>query len=608
MKAPLKSFLVFLLGSLSPAAALAALPGNQSTDNAIQAIQQAADPSAAVAAYANGIAVDRNDPKLHAAYVGRMVDLGLPELAYHQAETLTTLDPNNGLAWGVVAYVDARRLDMPAAIAAINLAGQLASDNKFVVHTAGEILAWYDFKADKATVPDTAKSGLDKVRTSLAKQPTFTEAYDNARKAYQSNVTPAPAGTPAPQSSSAQTQPGQVAPAPTVPYAPQAPAVPQAGLAPQAQADQVAPLGYGALTPPADYYAAYPYYPDYAYDYWGPNYGFYSSWGPGWIAPTPWCWWRPLGFWGGCSFFPFGFAIAFGDFDDFHHGFRHDGRFGHDGHFGRDGAFAHNGSFGPGRDPGAWHHGAQGGTSFFGTAARPSPSAAQWARAGSQTRAPSAALTSHTGTAWGGDGHVPVRAGTASMAAAGQASFGARSAPSILSHQPGATSSAAAPTMPAARSWTGDAGRAPMTPAAPGVIGRTYQSPVYANARPAYPNAGSYGASRPAAVPRSSWAAPSYRAPTYATPRYSMPSRSYSGAWRGGMAMNSVPRFSGGSVFGGGFRGGSSFSGGFRGGSSGGGSHGGGFSGGGSHGGGFSGGGFSGGGSHGGGFSGGGHR
>src|SRR5262245_54620247 len=45
---------------------------------ALQAIQQAADPSAAVAAYANGAAVDRNDPKLSEAYVVRMVDLGLP--------------------------------------------------------------------------------------------------------------------------------------------------------------------------------------------------------------------------------------------------------------------------------------------------------------------------------------------------------------------------------------------------------------------------------------------------------------------------------------------------------------------------------------------------
>ena len=38
---------------------------------AIRAIQQAPDPSAVVAAFANGYALDRNNPKLYEAYVGR---------------------------------------------------------------------------------------------------------------------------------------------------------------------------------------------------------------------------------------------------------------------------------------------------------------------------------------------------------------------------------------------------------------------------------------------------------------------------------------------------------------------------------------------------------
>ena len=90
---------------------------------------------AVVTAYANGIALDRSDPKLHEAYVARMVDLGLPELAYHQAQTLTTLQSSNGLAWGVVAYVDARRGQMADAISAINLASQFAPENAFVAHS-----------------------------------------------------------------------------------------------------------------------------------------------------------------------------------------------------------------------------------------------------------------------------------------------------------------------------------------------------------------------------------------------------------------------------------------------------------------------------------------
>ena len=172
---PRMSFLVLVLTCASASAWAQAAPQSQpGADAAIQAIQQAPDPSAAVAAYAIGFAAGRNNPRLDEAYVGRMVDLGLPEMAYHQAQTLTTQDSSNGLAWGVVGYVDARRGQMPDAVSAINLAGQFAPENKFVEHTAaGEIIAWYDFKADKASLPDNAKDGLIKLRALLGKHPAF---------------------------------------------------------------------------------------------------------------------------------------------------------------------------------------------------------------------------------------------------------------------------------------------------------------------------------------------------------------------------------------------------------------------------------------------------
>jgi hypothetical protein len=141
-----------------------------------------------VAAYVNGASVDRNDPKLSEAYVARMVDLGLPELAFHQAETLTTLESNNGLAWGVIAYVEARRGNMAEAISAINLAGQFAPDKPLVERTAGEIAAWYDLKADKATLSESARNGLATIRGLLEKRPEFANAYETAKKAYKAQA------------------------------------------------------------------------------------------------------------------------------------------------------------------------------------------------------------------------------------------------------------------------------------------------------------------------------------------------------------------------------------------------------------------------------------
>src|ERR1017187_6574455 len=324
---------------------------------AIQAIQQAADLSAAVAAYGRSLALTANDPKLHEAYVVRMVDMGLPEMAYHQAQTLTTLQPNNGLAWGVVAYVDARRGQMLEAVSAINLGGQFSPNNKFVAHTAGEILAWYDLKADKTKLPDSAKDGLTRVRSLVDKQPAFTEAYETARKAYQAQTSAAQTPAPEAAAGAASTAPAQAAtsasPTPQSAYAPQAIAAPQAA-SPYDQVaapDYVLPPAVPAYTPEYDP-SYYDMGPDYCYDY-----------GPGWIAPTPWCWWQPCGFWRGCGFAPFGGVCLFGGAGDFDR-------------------FQHGGGFGHGNNPGVWHHDPHGTTSFFGTPARSSSALSQWNRAG----------------------------------------------------------------------------------------------------------------------------------------------------------------------------------------------------------------------------------
>jgi hypothetical protein len=223
---------------------------------AIQAIEQAPDPSATVAAYVNGAAVDRNDPKLSEAYVMRMVDLGLPELAFHQAQMLTTLQSNNGLAWGVVAYVEARRGNMAEAISAINLAGQFAPTTPLVERTAGEIMAWYDIKADKATLSENAHRGLATIRRLLEKRPEFTNAYNTAKKAYQAQA--------------------------SVPELP-------------VQSRTISPT---------ESFSDYSYVSD-----------------AGWVEPTPWWWWQPVGFFAGSSFVPLTTVVVF------NRDFRHRNRF-----------------------------------------------------------------------------------------------------------------------------------------------------------------------------------------------------------------------------------------------------------------------------------------
>ena len=539
---------------------------------AIQAIQQAADPSAAVAAYGRSLALTANDPKLHEAYVVRMVDMGLPEMAYHQAQTLTTLQPNNGLAWGVVAYVDARRGQMSDAVSAINLAGQFASSNKFVAHTAGEILAWYDLKADKAKLPDTAKDGVSRLRGLMNKQPAFTEAYETARKAYeaQTSAVPPPAQETPPGTASATS----VSAAPSALSTPQAAYSPQTAVAPQTLVpyDQAAAPTYTA--PPAVLAYEPDYYPSY-YDL-APDY--YYDWGPGWIAPTPWCWWEPCGFWGGCGFFPFGGAFVFGgvgEFDRFHHGrgFDHDGDFGH-----------HNG-FGHGQNSAFWHHDAHGTTSFFGAPARANSSLTQWNHRGFQGG--SAFTSASSGMHWAGNasrGSLTATPGAATQwwSGSGQRKPASAASPASQSTWPGTAGSRSFASSGASRQGTWSSAPSPSTTAMPGAGSRAPATHAWSETFRGYPSA-------PAT--RNAYAAPAYRAPSFSAPRYAAPSMgsfhsyrsapSFGGGWSRSAPAYSAPasRSFGGSFGRSGSSGGSSFhssGGGFGGGFSGGHSSGGG--------------------------------
>ena len=586
------------------------------TADAIQAIQQAPDPSAVVAAYGSGLAVAPNDPKLHEAYVARMVDMGLPEMAFHQAQTVTTLQPSNGLAWGVVAYVDARRGQMPEAVSAINLAGQFAPSNKFVAHTAGEILAWYDLKADKTKIPENAKAGVTRIRGMLDKQSAFTEAYDTARKAYQTQSSAAePPGPEAPAQNTSDAQaPGAPEASATSPgaYAPQSITAPETVV----PADQGAPVTY--VSPPVAPDYAPVYYPSY-YD-WAPDYCY--DWGPGWAAPSPWCWWYPCGYWGGCGFFSFGLTFAFNDCDDWNHGgsyynghnyysgssYYHGGgsgyhgNYGQGGYYGQHGSYGGNGSYGNHHDAGRWHGDPHGANGFFGTRARPSATLAEWNHQGVAGRpsAVAASTSTHWWTGAGQRGTMGSRtafasSGTAFTQSGNRAPQGIWSRGSATTARSGAVSRTPAATAPSTHYWSGTSRSYRAAPAArPSYSSPTFRSPAYSTPHYAVPTSRSFGGHD---------SFPSYRGGSARTaPSYSAP-RSFGGGFSGGSSLRS---FSSGSRSGG-FGGGGFHSGGISGG---GGFHSGGFGGGGGFhsGGSGGGGGFRGGGFGGGGHGGGGHR
>lgn len=178
-----------------------AQPSDRQTQ-AIQAIQQATDPSAVIAAYARAASQEPSQPLL-AAYVHRMVEFNLPETAYQQARMLVDANSNDAVAWAVLAFVAARQGQMAEALADTVQATMRQPDNRFVQHTAGQVLAWYDLR--KPTVSTSLSASLEKIRKDLSAQPAFADAYADASDQLKQEVASQP------QARSPATQPTQAA-------------------------------------------------------------------------------------------------------------------------------------------------------------------------------------------------------------------------------------------------------------------------------------------------------------------------------------------------------------------------------------------------------------
>ncbi|MFB3890909.1 MAG: hypothetical protein ACE15C_02670 [Phycisphaerae bacterium] len=149
----------------------------------VKAINSAQDPSAAVQAYADAMAGGRKDLKVQRAYIRKMVDLGSPEMAYSQALTMVALDPNNGLAWAVIAYVSARKGEAAAALSNISLAAQNFPDDPFIQRTAAQLIAWYDSKPHPE-LAEGVKLLVARLRARMVNMPVYAQAYKETMAAY----------------------------------------------------------------------------------------------------------------------------------------------------------------------------------------------------------------------------------------------------------------------------------------------------------------------------------------------------------------------------------------------------------------------------------------
>ncbi len=171
--------------AVAPAEDSTGIPLVQSIDESIQAIRQAQTPSDAMSAYSQGMKTEPNNAKLNQAYLERMVELEVPHAANYAAQQLVSVDPANGLAWGVLAYMEAERGNMPLALTNIVLAAKQTPDHPFILRSAGQLFAWYDSTANRPNLPETIQISLDSLKLAMGKAATYSEAYQQASEFYK---------------------------------------------------------------------------------------------------------------------------------------------------------------------------------------------------------------------------------------------------------------------------------------------------------------------------------------------------------------------------------------------------------------------------------------
>lgn len=175
-------------------------PAPSSTDAALaplaEAIERAADPLAAIDAYARGYAIDPNSTVLHRAYLNRMLRAALPEMAYESARVLASADPGDALAWSVLAHKHVNRGQLSEAAADIVRAAAGLGDSAFGQKVAAEVLAQYDRLGEQPDWAAALRASLEQVRAALTAKPAFTAAYAAAATRLSSPATQAqaPAG------------------------------------------------------------------------------------------------------------------------------------------------------------------------------------------------------------------------------------------------------------------------------------------------------------------------------------------------------------------------------------------------------------------------------
>lgn len=145
----------------------------------LKAINDSDDASEIISLYARAAVANRNNPLLHETYVRRMLQLGLPQIAYYGARNLVVLDKENGLGWGVITYHQARRGEYDDAVTSAVRSVIKGRNNPGIQHNAGQLLAWQGLQSPPPGISNYLRQVLQRDWEDLMNRQAFRKAYDD---------------------------------------------------------------------------------------------------------------------------------------------------------------------------------------------------------------------------------------------------------------------------------------------------------------------------------------------------------------------------------------------------------------------------------------------
>lgn len=173
------------LAVLAPGARAEQTPAPADLARAIEIIRTSQTPADIADAYRTAKEKSPDSVELHRTYMLRMLKFGVMTPAHGAAVKLAALDPADGLAWAVKAYVDGKGGRLPLAIeSAFQAAAKGQDENPSVLTALGQLLAWHENAAKRPELSDEAKAILAASGKKLKTREAFAIAYAALTKAY----------------------------------------------------------------------------------------------------------------------------------------------------------------------------------------------------------------------------------------------------------------------------------------------------------------------------------------------------------------------------------------------------------------------------------------